>query len=134
MSQPVQISLPSDRSFGLTFAVVFALVGGWMLWKASPYAIAVLGAAAAFLLAALLFPRILHPLNAAWMRLGYLLNRVVSPIVMGVIFFGLLSPIAAVMRLRGRDVLQRSFDPDRSSYWIPRNPPGPDGSTFPRQF
>lgn len=134
MSQPARISLPSDRSFGLTFTVVFTLVGGWMLWKANPYAFAALGAAAAFLLAALLSPRILHPLNVAWMRLGYLLNRVVSPIVMGVIFFGLLSPIAAVMRLRGRDVLQRRFDRARSSYWIAREPPGPDGSTFPRQF
>lgn len=86
------------------------------------------------MLAALAFPQLLHPLNIAWMRLGMLLNRVVSPIVMGVIFFGLLSPIAVILRFRGRDVLQRNLDPARTSYWISRNPPGPDGSTFPRQF
>lgn len=127
-------SLPSDRSFGLTFAVVFGLIGGWTLWKSSSYAIGVLGAAAAFLVIALLIPRILHPLNAAWMHLGHLLNRVVSPIVMGVIFFGLLTPLAAFMRMRGRDVLHRRFGSALDSYWIKREPPGPDGSSFPRQF
>lgn len=126
--------LPSDRSFGLTFAVVFALLGGWALWKSSPYALGILGAATAFLVVALLLPRVLHPLNVAWMRLGALLNRVVSPIVMGVIFFGLLTPVALFLRLRGRDVLQRRFDRDGASYWLARDPPGPDGSSFPRQF
>ena len=134
MTRQTQNSLPSDRSFGLTFAVVFAIVGAWMFWKASIHSAVALGIAGAFLLAALAFPRLLHPLNVVWMRLGELLNRVVSPIVMGVIFFGLLSPIAAILRLRGRDVLQRNFDRARTSYWISRNPPGPDGSSFPRQF
>ncbi len=134
MTRKTQNPLPSDRSFGLTFATVFAVLGAWMFWKASIHSAVALGAAGAFLLVALAFPRLLHPLNVAWMRLGSLLNIVVSPIVMGVIFFGLLSPLAALLRLRGRDVLQRSFDPARSSYWISRNPPGPDGSSFPRQF
>lgn len=134
MQRPTAIALPSDRSFGLTFAAVFALLGGWMLWKSSPNAIVVFGIAAAFLVAALAFARVLHPLNVVWMRLGHLLNLVVSPLVMGVIFFGLLSPIAAIMRMRGRDVLQRNFDPARASYWIKREPPGPDGSSFPRQY
>ena len=134
MPRQSQIVLPSDRSFGLLFAVVSGLAGTWLLWRASRYAGVALGIAALFLLVALAFPRALHPLNIAWMRLGLLLNRVVSPIVMGVIFFGLLTPLATVLRLRGRDVLQRRFDPARASYWIKRDPPGPDGSSFPRQF
>ena len=134
MARQSQIQLPSDRSFGFTFAGAFALIGAWMIWQASSYSAAALGAAAVFLLTALTLPRILHPFNVAWMHLGQLLNRVVSPIVMGVIYFALLTPIAALMRLRGRDVLQRRFDPARESYWIKRNPPGPDGSSFPRQF
>jgi hypothetical protein len=134
MAHHSQIALPSDRSFGLLFTVVFGLIGAWMWWKASDYAAVAFALAALFLLAALAFPRVLRPLNSAWMRLGLLLNRVVSPIVMGVIFFGLLTPVAAIMRLRGRDVLQRRFDPARESYWIRRDPPGPDGSSFPRQF
>jgi hypothetical protein len=77
---------------------------------------------------------VLHPLNVAWMRLAALLNRVVSPIVMGVMYFGVLTPVAAAMRLRGRDALHRKFEPGLASYWIERDPPGPDGSSFPRQF
>ena len=134
MSRESQIALPSDRSFGLTFAVVFALIGAWMLWKSSAYPGIAFGVSVIFLLTALAFARVLHPLNIAWMRLGYLLNKVVSPIVMGVIFFGLFTPIAILMRARGRDLLHRKFDAARESYWIGRDPPGPDGSSFPRQF
>ena len=127
-------SLPSDRSFGLTFAVILALAGLWLAWKASPYAPAAFGVAALFLLAALLLPRALHPLNVAWMGLAQLLNRVVSPLVMGLIYFGLLTPVAAVLRWRGRDLLRRTYDPAGESYWLKRDPPGPGGSGFPRQF
>jgi predicted membrane metal-binding protein len=134
MTRMTQDLLPTDRSFGLTFAMFFSLASAWLLWRDGKYWPVTLGAAALFLLAALLFPRVLRPLNIAWMRLGLLLNRVVSPIVIGVMYFGLVTPIATVMRLRGRDVLQRRFDPARESYWIRRDPPGPDGSSFPRQF
>ena len=134
MARKTQIPLPTDKSFGFTFAIAFAVIGAWMAWKGSAYWIAALAVAAIFLLTAFAFAKVLHPLNAAWMYIGHLLNRVVSPLVMGVIFFGLLTPIATVMRLRGRDVLQRGFDPARGSYWIKRVPPGPDGSSFPRQF
>jgi predicted membrane metal-binding protein len=126
--------LPSDRSFGLTFAVVFGLIGVWLVWQGGRYWFLAVGIAALFLLAALALPRVLHPLNVVWMWLGHLLNRVVSPIVMGLIFFGLLTPVAWLMRLRGRDVLHRKFDAKCSSYWVARDPPGPDGSSFPRQY
>lgn len=126
--------IPSDRSFGITFAVVFALVTAWLAWRGNGAWQVTAGVAALFLACALVFPRILHPLNVAWMALGLLLNRIVSPVVMGVIYFALLTPVAMFQRLRGRDVLNRRFDPQRSSYWIPRDPPGPDGSSFPRQF
>jgi hypothetical protein len=77
MTHQTQNPLPSDRSFGLTFAVVFALIGAWMAWKGSATWIAALALAAIFLVAAFLFPKVLHPLNIAWMWLGSLLNRVV---------------------------------------------------------
>jgi hypothetical protein len=134
MTRKTRIQLPTDKAFGLTLAVGFAVIGAWMAWKGSAYWIAALAVAAIFALAAFAFAKVLHPLNVAWMYIGHLLNRVVSPLVMGVIFFGLLTPIAAIMRLRGRNLLQRGFDPERGSYWIKRVPPGPDGSSFPRQF
>lgn len=130
-----ELKLPSDRSFGQLFAVVSALLGAWLWWKATTYWWAAFVAAAIFLTLSFAAPAILHPLNIAWMRLGALLNRIVSPIVMGAIYFGLFTPMAVVMRLRGRDSLARSLDAKASSYWVERAPPGPDARrSFPRQF
>ncbi|MBP1599717.1 MAG: hypothetical protein H6Q05_5094 [Acidobacteria bacterium] len=134
MAPSIAAPLPSDRSFGFTFTTVFALLSAWMAWKSNTHFVVPLAASVLLLLASLTVPRVLHPLNVAWMRLAVLLNRVVSPVVMGVIYFAFLTPIAVAMRLRGRDELRRQFDPGLSTYWIKRDPPGPAGSTFPRQF
>lgn len=134
MRRMTRSSLPNDRSFGFTFTVVLVLAGAWLSWKESQYAPAAFGVAALFMLAALALPKVLHPLNAAWMRFGGLLNRIVSPLVMGVIFFALVTPLATVLRMCGRDVLRRRFDLRSDSYWVTRDPPGPDRSSFPRQF
>lgn len=128
------LQLPSDRSFGFTFAVVFCLLGAWLLWRGSGYAIGALSIGAVFAAAAAFAPKVLHPLNIVWMRFGYLLNRIVSPLVMGIVFFGVFAPVGLWFRLTGRDALRRKLEPHSASYWIPRNPPGPDGKTLPRQF
>lgn len=126
--------IPTDRSFGFTFAVVFGLAAAWLIWRGSRYGVAVAAFAAGFALLGWLVPRVLHPLNVVWMRFGLLLNRIVSPIVLGVIFFGVFTPVSLLFRLIGRDALRRSFVADQASYWIDRSPPGPDGKSFPQQF
>ena len=127
--------LPSDRSFGLTFAFVFAAIGAWMIWKPVAFAPWSFGLSAGFLLAAVALPRVLRPLNQLWMRFGALLHRIVSPVVLGAIFFVVITPVALVMRARGRDALHRRLDSNLVSYWIARDPPGPDArASFPRQF
>ena len=68
------------------------------------------------------------------MKLAALLNHVVSPIVMGVIFFGIVTPVAKLMRLAGRDAMNRRFEVNLQSYWIERQPPGPDPKGLPNQF
>jgi hypothetical protein len=128
------LKLPTDRSFGFTFAVVFGLVGAWLLWRSSRYGWPTIGAAGAFALIAVTIPRVLHPLNFLWMRFGMLLNLIVSPIVLGVIFYGMLTPIGLLFRATGRDALRRSFDRSLASYWVDRSPPGPEAGSFPRQF
>jgi predicted membrane metal-binding protein len=132
MKTPVK--LPSDKSFGFTFTVVFALVGGWLWWKASRWGLPLLGVAAGFALAATLVPRVLHPLNVAWMYFGALLNMIVSPIIMGAIYFVVFTPVSLFFKLTKRDALHRRFDGKLPSYWLERKPPGPDGATLPRQF
>jgi len=127
--------LPTDRSFGLTFAAVFALLAAWLLYRGSSYWLASLGVSAAFALLALVYARVLHPLNVAWMWFGGVLNRIISPIVLGIIYFGIFTPVALVFKVRGRDPLNRKFEPSQPSYWLHRTPPGPDAErSFPRQF
>jgi len=132
MKKPDKI--PTDRSFGFTFAVVFSLMGGWLTWKASRWGLPLLGAAAAFALVATVAPRVLHPLNVAWMYVGMVLNLIVSPVILGAIYFLVFTPVALFFRISGRDALRRKFDTKAASYWIERSPPGPDGASLPRQF
>jgi hypothetical protein len=129
-----QPPLPTDRSFGFTFGVVFGLLGAWLAWRGSAYALPSVVAAAAFAIVAVVRPMLLYWPKVVWMRFGALLNKVVSPIILGAIFFVVFTPVALYFRLTGRDALRRRFDRDAKSYWIERVPPGPEGKTFERQF
>jgi hypothetical protein len=123
----------SDRAFGLVMAtalLVIGLVNGWHHGRVWPYE---LTAAAAFLLAALLSPWVLGPLNRIWMYLGLVLHRIVNPIMMGLLFYGTILPTGLAMRLRGKDLLRLQRDPKLASYWIARDP-GPAPETMKDQF
>jgi hypothetical protein len=125
----------SDRSFGLVFACVFALIGAYMLFGGrSPAYFWFLLAAALFLAAAVFAPAILTPLNRAWTRFGLLLHAIVSPVVLGSIFYLVVMPIGLVMRVLGKNPLALRFDREAQSYWIKRAPPGSDRGGFRDQF
>jgi len=79
-------------------------------------------------------PALLAGLNRLWIKLGVLLGKVVGPIALGVLFFGVLTPLGAVMRLTGKDPLRRKHDPRAASYWMPREPPGPPPDSMINQF
>lgn len=137
-SQPDSLhgsTLPSERTFGFVFTGIFLIVAGYLwLYDGKPVAIqAFLVLAAAFLAFTLFMPIALRPLNKAWYKLGLLMGRVVSPIVLGILFFILITPIAIVMRLAGRDPL-RLRKQDVQSHWIDRAPPGPAPTSFKDQF
>lgn len=117
------VLMPSDRKFGWTFAALFLLFGALF----HPWMIAV-GAALAVI--TLTRAQWLSPLKRAWMKFGELLNMVVSPIVMAVIFFVVFTPVALVMRIAGRDALERSYAPAAPTYWKRRDPPGPADDSF----
>jgi hypothetical protein len=123
----------SDRTFGLVMAGALALVAvlnGWHHGPLWPWEAALAGL---FLLAALLKPALLHPLNRLWMKLGLLLHKIVNPIVMGLLFYGTIWPTGAIMRMRGRDLLRLKREPASDTYWIAR-PPGPLPETMRDQF
>ena len=130
---PLQIAPPSERKFGVTFAVVLVVIAARAWWLDRP-SVASLSIAAAALLAtlALLAPRALAAPNRAWFRLGLLLSRIVSPVVFGAMFLLIVTPVAFVMRAAGRDALR--LRSRAGSYWIRRTPPGPPPESFKHQF
>src|SRR4029453_10843201 len=117
----------SDRSFGFVFAVVFCIIGCWPLLYGEPLRWGALGGgggfgglARVFPWLALVRPQLLHLLNLAWLAFGRLLHRIVSPLVMGMLFFAAVTPTGWLMRLRGHDVLSLKRRPELKSYWIRR--------------
>jgi hypothetical protein len=112
---------PSDRSFGFVFTVVFTIVALLPLWRGAPPRWWAAAIAAVFGLAALVFPRALAPANRLWLRLGLLLHRIVNPIVMGAVFYLVVTPFGLAMRMRrtGLNAMRR-LDKTAETYWLPR--------------
>jgi hypothetical protein len=129
-----EVKPPSERSFGITFGIVFLIIGLLPLIHGGAIRLWALAVSAAFLLVAFLFAPLLRPLNLIWLRFGLLLHRVVNPVVLGAMFFLAVTPMAAFIRLRGQRLLQRQFEPDRQSYWTRREPPGPEPDSMRHQF
>ena len=130
-----EIRLPSDRSFGITFVVFFTIIAAWKAWTGSlGLAYVFSGLAITTLIVALARPALLHGLNRAWMRFGAMLHAVANPLVLGAIYFLVLTPVSVAMRLAGRDALRRKLDVKAKSYWINRDPPGPPPDSLPSQF
>ena len=118
-----EIELPSNRKFGFFFTFVFAVIGAYFFYsEIMTWAYAFIIAAMTFLVVTLVKSDALLSLNKLWMRFGLLLGMIVSPIVLGIIFFGLFTPIAMLMRLGGRDELRLKFR-QKASHWITRSEP-----------
>ena len=125
---------PSDRGFGLTLAGVCGLVGAVRLVLGHAYASWWLAAAVVLLALALAWPTALAPLNRLWLRLGLVLYKVMNPLVMGLVFFTTVVPIGLALRALGKDPLRLRREPGAASYWIRREPPGPEPDTMKHQF
>ena len=116
-----EIELPSNRKFGFFFTFIFAVVAAYFYYSAIvSWTYMFVATALLFLLITLIKSDALLPLNKLWMRFGILLGMIVSPIVLGIIFFGILTPIAMLMRLSGRDELRLKFT-HKASHWISRS-------------
>jgi hypothetical protein len=124
----------SNRAFGLVFAAVFAIIALYPLFWLRPPHLWALIVAAAFLVIALLLPAALGPLNRLWARFGLLLHKVTSPLVLGFLFFLVITPMGVIMRLFGKDPLRLKRDAQAASYWIDRKPAGPPPESFVDQF
>ncbi|GHV05192.1 hypothetical protein AGMMS50229_07880 [Campylobacterota bacterium] len=116
-NRELEVKRSNDRSFGITFAVVFAVLSAF---NAFGYWIAWLIIAVLFAFIALLIPRILSPLNKLWFRFGLLIQKITNPIILGFIFFVIIAPIALLMRLFKADPLGLKFNKNSATYWIKR--------------
>jgi hypothetical protein len=124
----------SDRNFGFVFAAFFAILCTLAVWRDNPRWIWWAGLAAATFIIALVRPNLLKPLNRLWTMLGLFLFRIVSPIALGIIYFCVMTPMGFFIRWQKKDILRRKCDPQATSYWIPRDPPGPEPETMKNQF
>lgn len=129
-----KIHVGSPRVFGFVFAAVFVIVSLWPLWNGAPVRLWGVGLAFTFATAGVLKPSLLQPLNRLWFRFGMLLHKVVNPLVMGLLFFVTVTPIALIFRLIGKDPLNRTPDPSCESYWIERDPDELSPDSMKNQF
>ena len=123
-----------ERSFGVVFAVVFAIIGGWSFLGGGEVRVWALIIGALFLCAAFVVPSVLKPLNILWFKFGLVLSKIVNPVIMFLLYITTIVPIGLLMRLFGKDPLYRKFDKQLESYWIERTPPGPEPDSMKNQF
>tara|TARA_B100000035_G_scaffold288821_1_gene274744 strand:- start:653 stop:1036 length:384 start_codon:yes stop_codon:yes gene_type:complete len=116
------IKISSNRSFGIVFFVVFLLIALYPLTYSGEIRIWSAIVSLFFLVLGLLNSKILSPLNKLWFKFGIFLGKIISPIILGIIFFLVVTPIGFIMRILGKDVLNLKYNKNKS-YWIKKNGP-----------
>ena len=113
------IKLPSNRNFGVVFFIVFLIIALWPLLKQNEIRIWSLIISFIFFVLGLINSKLLAPLNRLWFKFGILLGNIISPIVMGIVFFLVVTPTGLIMRLFRKDILKLKNNKD--SYWIDKD-------------
>ena len=116
------IKIGSNRSFGIVFFVVFLIIATYPLINGDELRLWSLIISIVFLFLGLVNSKILNPLNKLWFKFGIFLGKIISPLVMGIIFFLVVTPIGLLMRLLNKDLLNLKFN-NNSTYWIEKTEP-----------
>ena len=116
----MEIKRSSNKNFGIVFFIVFIIIGFWPLLDINTYRLWAIIIAVIFLTLGFMNSRLLTPLNILWFKFGIFLGKIVSPIVMGVIFFFVVTPIAILMRISKKDLLNLKFN-NKETYWIKKS-------------
>jgi len=128
-----ELKLPSNKKFGFFFSVIFLLISSYYLYLNEIIIALILGfISVLFFFVSFLKAGLLLPFNIVWMKFGILLGKLISPIVLGTIFFFMFTPVAVIMRLVGRDELRLRLN-SQDSYWIKRKS-SINKASFKRQF
>ena len=115
-----KIKTSSNRNFGLVFFIVFLILGFWPIKNGGEIRIWLVIISLIFLTLGMMKSKLLTPLNQLWFKFGMILGAIAAPIVMGVVFFLVVTPIGIVMRLMGKDLLNKKNDKKKKTYWIKR--------------
>ena len=110
--------LPSNRNFGLVFFVFFLIIGLWPLLGTNEIRYWSIFFSIIFFLLGITNSKLLNPLNKIWFNFGILLGKMISPLVMVIIFFLIITPIGVIMRVFGKDILSLKYNKKNKSYWI----------------
>ena len=117
-----KIKVSSNKSFGIVFSIFFLLISVYLLLNNNPIYYWSLFVSFIFLVLGLMNSKILSPLNLLWFKFGILLGKIVSPVIMGIIFFLVVTPISILLKIFGKDVLNLKFN-NNKTYWIEKNGP-----------
>jgi len=131
MLQKTKIKMGSNRSFGVVFFIVFIIISLWPLLNGAQIKIWFFLTALVFLVLGLINSKLLNPLNRLWFKFGMLLGAIIAPVVMGIVFFLVVTPIGLIMKILGKDLLGKKFKKNSKSYWIKRDKPA---GTMKQQF
>ena len=118
-----KIKMNSNRNFGLVFFIIFLILGLWPITNGEEIRIWLILLAFIFLILGIMESKLLSPLNRLWFKFGIMLGAIVAPIVMGAIFFIVVTPIGIVMSIIGKDLLNKKHDKKKKTYWIKRIKP-----------
>ena len=123
--------ISSNRSFGIFFFLVFIIISLWPLLNGNQIRVWSIIIAVVFLILGLMNSQLLKPLNILWFKFGKLLGSIAAPIVMGIVFFIFITPTGFIMKIFGKDLLNKKYNNKNKSYWINREK---TKSTMKQQF
>ena len=125
------IKMSSNRSFGIVFFIFFTILGLWPLKSGGEINLLLIVISIIFLFLGLIQSKLLSPLNKLWFKFGIKLGAIISPLVMGIVFFLVVTPIGIVMNIFGKDLLNKKMNKKEKSYWVIRKR---STGTMKRQF
>ena len=128
------VKIGSERNFGIVFTIAFAVIAAFPLIHGGAIRLWAISVSGVFLIATLLFPMVLRPLNRLWFKFGMLLGRIIAPIIMSFIFLIAVTPTALILRLFGKDPMNRKLSPTAVSYWRHRDETNDPMGSMKNQF
>ncbi len=128
------MKLPSNSTFGYFFGLVFISLSVYFYFQNNNLFIFFFSLSSIIIIVTLLFPKLLLPFNFLWMKFGILLGKIINPVIFGIIFFFMITPVGLVRKLIGADELQIKNNDNRDSFWIKRKEPNIKNDSFYNQY